>query len=168
MNDSIKQLIAGAIIALVGVIAGGTMVVLMSTTIKNEEFKVKNSVPSAIRFQPSVAKGQPSVFSFQPSASGGQRVIPSFQPSAVSGQRMPGVTIPPRATLMKPGDIQKLQELPEVKKAREEFMEAQKRYSEAVKKAMGSGQPSALSFQPSAKASNQVSVSSNPLPVKAK
>ena len=66
----------------------------------------------------------------------------------------PVITIAPKASGMTNGikrlstsapagamgysQFQKMQELPEVKRAREEFMEAQRRYSEAVKKAMQS------------------------------
>ena len=47
MNDSIKQLIAGAMLTLVGAIVGGAMVMMVGTTatVKNEELKVKNSKP---------------------------------------------------------------------------------------------------------------------------
>jgi len=46
-------------------------------------------------------------------------------------------TLPTGKTPISYSQFQKAQELPEVKAAREAFMEAQKRYSEAMKKAMG-------------------------------
>jgi hypothetical protein len=147
MNDSIKQLIAGAMLTLVGAIVGGAMVMMVGTTatVKNEELKVKNSKPSAISGQLPVTSGQGSVFS-------GQRVIPGVQPSSVAKGQAGTAKMP-----ISYNQFQKVQEQPEVKKAREEFMEAQRRYSEAVKKAMG---PTG--------AGNQSSVISNQLPVKGK
>ena len=49
-------------------------------------------------------------------------------------------TYPPGKMPMNYNQFQKIQEQPEVKAARDAFMEAQKTYSEAMKKAMESGQ----------------------------
>lgn len=139
MNDPIKYLITGAAIAIVcGAV--GTMggVWLMK--------EMGNSQPAPTR----TFSGKPSSFNSQPSGASGQSVF--------SGQRMqqnPVITIPSRSggsnvafrptpptgkLPMNYNQFQKIQELPEVKTARDAFMEAQKKYSEAMKKAVESGQ----------------------------
>ncbi|MFZ2639760.1 MAG: hypothetical protein WA117_02145 [Verrucomicrobiia bacterium] len=75
-----------------------------------------------------------SIFRPMPSTNAPQIRIPSpFTtppgPANASGGRPPTFT---------PSSFQKVQEVPEVKAAREAFMQAQKKYSEAMKKAMAS------------------------------
>jgi len=152
MNDLVKYLVTGAAISLVcgtvGIMGGVWLMKEMASSQRTEIRSQKSggsAQPSAISFQPAVASGQSSVFS-------GQRMVSGGQPSAVSRQRTPVITIPPRPSgsnmVFRPtlpigktpityNQFQKAQELPEVKKAREAFMEAQKRYSETMKKAMG-------------------------------
>ncbi|MCX6908416.1 MAG: hypothetical protein NTY01_10280 [Verrucomicrobia bacterium] len=139
MNDPIKYLITGAAIAIVCG-AAGTMggVWLMKETASSQR--------PEIRSQKSGGNVQTPTIGFQPSAGGG--------PSSVfNGQRMPQnqFTMPSRppgstntrfAASAVPGAIshaafQKAQELPEVKKAREEFMEAQRKYVGLMQTAMG-------------------------------
>jgi len=114
--------------------------------------------------QRSAGSFQPSAFSGQSSANPVLPVHPvfNFQPATVSspssvfsGQKMspnPVITIPTRPVngsniVFRPGSpsgkpmmtysqFQKVQEVPEVKAAREAFMEAQKKYSETMKKAV--------------------------------
>lgn len=144
MNDPIKYLITGAVIAIVCG-AAGTMggVWLMK--------EMGSGQRSEVRGQRTDVRGQKSGISIQSPVTSGQS-------SVFSGQRMPQnpvITIPPRASngsnfAVRPtlptgkmpisySQFQKAQELPEVKAAREAFMEAQKRYSETLKKAMGAG-----------------------------
>jgi len=145
MNDPMKYLVTGAAIAIVsgavGTMGGVWLMKEMGSSHRPEIRSQKSGgsvQPSAISLQPAVASGQSSVFS-------GQRMVSS-------GQRTPVITIPPKPsdsnmtfrpsllmgkTPISYNQFQKAQELPEVKAAREAFMEAQKRYSEAMKKAMG-------------------------------
>ncbi|MFA6560771.1 MAG: hypothetical protein WCV00_02555 [Verrucomicrobiia bacterium] len=137
MNDPLKYLIAGAAIAIVCG-AAGTMggVWLVKETAGNQKPEIRNQ-DSGIRIQSPVIRGQGSVFS-------GQQMQPkpviTIPPRSASGSNI--VFRPTQPTGKMPisySQFQKAQELPEVKAAREAFMEAQKRYSEAMKKAMGGG-----------------------------
>lgn len=147
MNDPMKYLITGAAIAIVCG-AAGTMggVWLMKEMGSGQRSEVRGQ-KSGISIQSPVTSGQLSVFS-------GQRM-----------QQNPVITIPPRSggsniafrptpptgkTPITYNQFQKLQDLPEVKKAREEFMEAQKKYSETMKKAVESGQGTVANVSKSA------------------
>lgn len=164
MNDTIKTLIAGAMIALVGAIAGGTLV----SWTQNKEG----------------VGGKFSASSYQPSASGGssaQRMPPTGGPNQFRPPppRPPGGTNSifrpggPGAWPSSPAEFQKAQELPEVKAAKEAFMEAQRKYVGLMQSAMGvkpedrgkgptirgqmpevSGQPPAASNQPAPSGTN--------------
>jgi hypothetical protein len=134
MNESIKQLIVGAILALAGAIVGGTLVMWTTAEVRDQRSEAGRQ-KTGINFQPAASSGQLPVF-------GGQRLQPN--PVMTIPPRVPGTTnASKRLVTSSPtpaisfDQFQKAQELPEVKNAREEFMEAQKRYSEAMKKAMG-------------------------------
>ena len=149
MNDPIKYLITGAAIAIVcGAV--GTMggVWLMKETASSQRPEIRSqksggsAQPSAISFQPAAAKGQPSAFSGQSSVFSGQRIhqnpVITIPPRPVNGSNVAFRPTPPTGKMpITYNQFQKVQELPEVKAARESFMEAQRRYSEAIKKAMG-------------------------------
>lgn len=158
MNDPMKYLITGAAIAIVCGAAGTMGGVWLMKEMGNSQSPATN--PKLM------ISGKPSPISTQPSI-GGQSVF--------SGQRMPQnpvITIPPRPAngsniafrpapptgkmLLNYNQFQKLQELPEVKKAREQFMEAQKKYSETMKKAVESGQGAVANVSKSAPLTIQV------------
>jgi hypothetical protein len=126
MNDPIKQLIAGAILALVGSLVGATLVMWTTAEIRGQR--------SGISVQSPVMSGQGSVFSGQRMA---QNPVIAIAPKSAgttnTGKRL---VISSPTGAMSYNQFQKMQELPEVKKAREEFLEAQRKYSEVVKKAM--------------------------------
>lgn len=160
MNDPIKYLITGAAIAVVCGAAGITGGVWL--------MKEMNSQPQASPPKLTIS-GKPSPITIQPA-----NMQPPKNQSIFSGQRMPQnpvITIPPRPPgsnialhPMPPtgkmpityNQFQKLQELPEVKAARDAFMEAQKKYSETMKKAVESGQGAVASVSKSAPLTIQV------------
>jgi hypothetical protein len=160
MNDSTKQLITGAVIALTGVVAGGAMVIWTQAVIKNEAARVNSGKPSVINFQPPANIGQLSPVPNQPVSFNGQRPSFSAQPSVFSGQRIqpnPTFTIPPRPSgsnfafracqatgkpmVLNNSQFQKVQDLPDVKAAREAVKEAQKKYAAAMQAAMAKTDP---------------------------
>ena len=150
MNDPIKYLITGAAIAIVCGAAGTFGGVWIMKDASGPRLQVRSQGPTAnvkpppISIQPASFNGQPPMFNGQPSVFNGQRI-----------QQNPGITIPPRpvngsnvafrptSPTGKPpmtySQFQKLQDAPEVKAAREAFMEAQKKYSDTMKKAVESG-----------------------------
>ncbi|MFA6563267.1 MAG: hypothetical protein WCV00_15260 [Verrucomicrobiia bacterium] len=154
MNDPIKYLITGAAIAIVCG-AAGTMggVWLMKEMGNSGQRTEVRGQKSGISIQSPVTSGQSSVFSGQrmsqnpvitiPSRSGGSNVAFRATPSA---GKMP----------MNYNQFQKVQELPEVKAARDAFMDAQKKYSEAMKKAVESGQGTVASASKSTPLTIQV------------
>jgi len=150
MNDPIKYLITGAAIAIVCGAAGTMGGVWLMKEMGSGQRSTVGGKPPIINLQPPGVSSQ-SVFSSQriqqnptitipPRPANGSNI--AFRPSPVTG-KMP-ITY---------NQFQKLQEQPEVKKARDEFMEAQRRYSETMKKAMeakkteGSGQMAVGSSQ---------------------
>lgn len=155
MNEPIKYLVTGAAIAVVcgsvGTIGGVWLMKEMGNSLPAPT-RTFSGMPSPINIQPSGVSGQ-SVFSGQrmqqnpvitiPSRSGGSNV--AFRPTSPTG-KMP----------MNYNQFQKLQELPEVKAARDAFMEAQKKYSEAMKKAVESGQGTVASASKSTPLTIQV------------
>ncbi len=142
MNDTIKYLVTGAAIAIVSGFAGTMGGVCLMKATENSE--------SAISKPRYATSGASSPITIQPSGTGNQSVF--------SGQRIqqnPAITIPPRSggsnvafrptspngkMLMNQNQFQKLQEQPEVKAARDVFMNAQKKYTEAIRKAMEQSQ----------------------------
>lgn len=131
MNDPIKLLVAGASIALAGVVTGGVVVTWVAKA------NTANQTITALPPQHLQASGpNNSIFRPMPMTNASQVRIPSpftapSRPVNASGVRPPTFT---------PSAFQKVQELPEVKAARDTFMQAQKKYSEVMKKAMESGQ----------------------------
>ena len=140
MNDSIKQLISGAIIALTGVVAGGAMVIWTQAMVKNETVNGQFSVNSG---QLTASSSQPVVFNGQ-----GVQQNPAFRsilPSTnVPQVRFPTQSIMPTGSInpangrtqpMIPPAFQKVQDVPQVRAAREALSEAQKRFAETVRRA---------------------------------
>jgi hypothetical protein len=128
MNDPIKLLVAGATIALAGVVAGGVVTTWalktdstnQSTTPSPQRLQVSGPNSSVLRPTSSVAN-PPQIRIPGPFAA------PSG-PGNASGARLQPLT----ATA-----FQKVQDVPEVKAAREAFAEAQKKYMTAMQTAMG-------------------------------
>ncbi|MFA5190166.1 MAG: hypothetical protein WC740_05545 [Verrucomicrobiia bacterium] len=155
MNDPIKYLVTGAAIAIVcGAVGtmGGVWLMKEMGNGQPAPTRTSSGKSSPINIQPSSVSGQ-SVFSGQrmqqnpvitiPSRSGGSNV--AFRPTPPTG-KLP----------MNYNQFQKIQELPEVKTARDAFMEAQKKYSEAMKKAVESGQGAVASASKSTPLTIQV------------
>jgi hypothetical protein len=138
MNDPIKYLITGAAIAIIGGAAGATICAIV------------------MRAQPT-AGGAPTYSSpAKPPPAATARFQTSPDQFLSIPPRPPGSTntrfaIPTPSGAISHAAFQKAQELPDVKKAREEFMEAQRKYVGLMQAAMG---------QPAA--SNQSSAVRNP------
>jgi hypothetical protein len=144
MNDQIKLLVAGAMTTLVGVATGGLVATWAitkagsSTKPESREMRVgsKTLLPSA-QIPPTLTS--PSQFTVTPTRSPKNSNI-VIRPT-------------PSANYLPSASFQKVQNLPEVKQAREAAAEAQKRYFDAMKKAMGqtetSGQRPEVSGQKS-------------------
>ena len=157
MNDPIRYMLVGAVIAASSAAVGGAVVgwsVSQAASVSSRNIQpgmFPGSLPNT-----SVARLKVPAQTAASILPPGQFTLPqggSAQPPAISFQQ-PGqsITIPPRpggatnvafhptAAAGRPAisysQFQKVQELPEVKKAREEFMEAQKRFSETMKKAV--------------------------------
>ena len=148
MNDQIKLLVAGATIALAGVVAGGTIV---GWTLQMESAGKAITVSSPKPLQFTSAPNNPAFRSILPSTNVPQVRLPSQFTIPSGSINAPGVRPQP----LNSAAFQKVQGEPEVKAAREALAEAQKKYMAAMQKAMGEktgvrGQPSAVSFQPSA------------------
>jgi len=136
MNDPIKYMLAGAAIAvgsaaITGLVIGWSVsqaALAPSKSIHSSAFSTTQPTGPVTRLklpaQTAASILPPGQFTMPPPRQPGSSNI-IIRPSSNS--------FPP------PAAFQKAQDLPEVKKAREEFMEAQRRYSEAMKKAMGSG-----------------------------
>jgi hypothetical protein len=101
---------------------------------------------SAIQSEELKVKNEKSAIGFQPTGSGGQRMPPSqFRtppPRPVAGTNSIFRAGGPGARPLVPAEFQKAQELPEVKAAKDAFMEAQKKYVSTMQAAMG-GKPEA-------------------------
>lgn len=155
MNDQIKLLVAGAAIAIVGVLAGAALMWctlragsgewrVESPELRAESGKAPQGVPpfalvpatNALRFSPPLILPAPS--SPTNMANHPQLIVPPSSGSAPASAIR--VSHPTMSKAM-----QEAMSRPEVQKAREEFAEAQKRYMETLNKAMkkgqGSGQP---------------------------
>jgi len=117
MNDPIKYMLTAAGIALVSATAGGMLVGVMMTKVNSEEFRVKSEGRQIISSQPSAFNSQ--LFSSQP-----KKTNASMQ-AAPSGNWLPS-----------PAAFQKAQDLPEVKLAKDEFMQAQSRYIATIRSAL--------------------------------
>ena len=145
MNDPIKYLITGAAIA-IACGAMGTMggVWIMkengsgqASPISGQKFTVSGK-PLTINTQPLNFNGQPSVFNGQRISQNPAITIPT---RPVNGSNVTFRTAPATGKpLMTYSQFQKVQEVPEVKAAREALMEAQKKYLDTMKKAVESGQ----------------------------
>ena len=134
MNDPIKLLVAGAVIALAGVAAGG---VIVGWTLQMES--VGKSVPvSALKpLQIASTPNNPALRSILPSTNVPQVRFPTQS-------IMPAGSINPangRPQPMIPPAFQKVQDVPEVKAAREALAEAQKKYFTLVQAAMAKADP---------------------------
>ena len=144
MNDPIKYLITGAAIALVCGTAGTIGGAWIMKDASGPRLQVRSQGPTI--------NGQPSPITIQPANLN--------NPTVFNGQRLqqnPTITIPPRPggpsvahppsgnPTMSYNQFQKLNELPDVKAARDAFMEAQKKYSETMKKAAESSQSTVAS-----------------------
>jgi hypothetical protein len=139
MNENIKTLIAGAVIALAGAAVGGTIVAWTVGKAEGQELRVEGKLSA-----------QRPPFSTSPNQF---RAPPNRPPGGTNSFMRPGVTA---AFPTSSAAFQKAQDLPEVKKAREEFMEAQKKYVSAMQGAMGpnkeaNSQPPAANSQPAKK-----------------
>jgi hypothetical protein len=159
MNDPIKYMVVGAVIAVSSAAISGVVVGWsVSETASTRPKSVQPSVfPATLPAEPARFKwpAQPAGSILPP----GKLTLPA--PASVSTN----ITVRPPPMAQTPisyNEFQKLQEVPEVKKAREEFMEAQKRYSETMKKAMGKPEVRDQRAEVSGKAgsSNQYSVNS--------
>lgn len=156
MNDSIKTLIAGAVIALFGAAFGAGITSWSNHGAQNPE--------SSAERKASVQPGQRPSFATSPNQF---RAPPPRPPGGTNSIFRPG---PGGNWPSSPAAFQKAQELPEVKAAKEAFMEAQKKYVTAMQAAMGaktegngqmavgssqkaggSGQPTPASGQPAKK-----------------
>lgn len=130
MNDQIKLLVAGATIGIVGAVAGG-MVVAWALKTDSTARVATTSAPQRMQMV-----STPNSSTFRP---------PSFGTNAPPKRAPQQFTMPSGATGFSTGRpqpvnlavFQKVQEQPEVKKAREDFMEAQKRYLSAMQTAIG-------------------------------
>jgi hypothetical protein len=130
MNDQIKLLVAGATIGIVGAAAGG---IVVAWALKADSTARVATASSPQRMQ---MVSTPNSSTFRP---------PSFGTNAPPKRAPQQFTMPSGATgfstgrpqPVNPAVFQKVQEQPEVKKARDEFMEAQKRYLSAMQTAMG-------------------------------
>jgi hypothetical protein len=174
MNDSIKYLITGAAIAVVcgavGVMGG---VWLMKGMGDGQPAASNTKMTAGVRLSP--VNVQPPGVSSQ-SVFSGQRVQQNpvvAIPSSHNGSNIAFRPAPPAGRMpVNYNQFQKLQELPDVKAARDAFMEAQKRYSETIKKAMESAQGAVANAPKSAPLAIQVApagpVSNGVVKVKAK
>jgi hypothetical protein len=118
MNDNIKILIAGAVIALAGAIVGGSIVAWTAGKAEGRQSGMESKAP--------VQSAQRPPFPTSPNQF---RAPPNRPPGGTNAFLRPGVTA---AFPTSSAAFQKAQDLPEVKKAREEFMEAQKKYVAAM------------------------------------
>ncbi len=112
MNDPIKYLITGAAIAIVCGAVGTMGGVWLTKEIGNGQSTSTGMI-----------KGSPFPITIQTPGGNSQSVF--------SGPR----TQPTGKSALTYSEFQKVQECPEVKAARDAFMEAQKKYSEVIKKA---------------------------------
>jgi hypothetical protein len=131
------------------VAVGGVMVGWTRTEIKSEELRVNNGQASAINFQPSMATSQPFVFKGQ-----GMQQNPAFK-SILPATNVPQIRFPSQFT-MAPGSpnasgprlqplnspaLQQVQNVPEVKAARDALTEAQQKYFASMQSALAKAAP---------------------------
>ena len=131
-----RYMLTGAAIAVVcgalGVAGGAWM---MKGTATGPKFEVRN--PGLM------AAGKPGPMSLQPANFNGQPPAINGASSVFNGQKLqanPALAVPPAKPVFSYDQFQKVQGVPEVKAAREAFMEAQKKFSETFKMSMANGQ----------------------------
>jgi hypothetical protein len=129
MNDQIRLLVAGAMTTLVGVATGGLVATWAitkagsSTKPESRQMRLDSKAPfPSAQISPTLTS--PSQFTVTPTRSPKNSNI-VIRPT-------------PSANYLPSASFQKVQNLPEVKQAREAAAEAQKRYFDAMKKAMES------------------------------
>jgi hypothetical protein len=154
MNDQVKLLIAGAVIGIAGAVAGGLVVAwAMASDGGRRTGDGSRLQPSSVISRPSSVNGQRPI-QISPSAlpvlggtnmrSGAIRGTNVHLLTSVAtngGKRL--LTSSPTGG-MSFAAIQQVQNVPEVKKAREEAAAAQRRYFEAMKKAVENGPRSGM------------------------
>ncbi|MFZ2639355.1 MAG: hypothetical protein WA117_00095 [Verrucomicrobiia bacterium] len=153
MNDPIKYMLVGAAIAVGSATISGVVVGWsVSQTPSARPRSVQSSTfPASLPTGPAARLKLPA----QTAAS----IFPpgQFTPPPTHQSGSSNIIIRPATkSFPPPAAFQKAQELPEVKAARDAFMQAQKRYSETMKKAMESGQGAVASASKSTPLTIQV------------
>jgi hypothetical protein len=159
MNDPIKYMLIGAAIAVGSATLSG--VIVGWSVSQAAPARRMSTQPSA--FPSSLPTGP--VTHLKLPAQAAASILPPGQitlPPAATTNLSNLVVRPSSTSFPPPAAFQKAQELPEVKAARDAFMEAQKRYSEVVKKAMNGGKLSAISGQRSVGSGQKTEASGQP------